>query len=208
MSQDLETQECLEIQAILRQHNIVVARDYAHGTLEYEVFTNPDKNGDTTKLGSLGKKKPTKEDILNFIERIKFDDNEVSKVNSEVVKQMKTYTPESYSDVLEKKYGLNKSPYNYLKLKSTNIGICSYAYIDSIENRADSLFVANEIPVSFDNDYIKGKFKCILCRFEKEYEEKFLKCMNNLFRIHFMRYGKEYEKMCEDTLALLKPKAN
>ncbi len=77
-----------------------------------------------------------------------------------------------------------------------------YAYIDTDDHRADSLFRRYNIRVKIDSEYSKDKeiYRVILCRIRRRQKAVFEKAMNELVRNMHLYGHADYTGFCEDFL--------
>ena len=72
---------------------------------------------------------------------------------------------------------------NNLKLTSRMANRCKYAFVDSVEHRADRILIGALIPVSFERDGASktdNGFELRVCSFDRKYESWFMACMADL----------------------------
>ena len=71
---------------------------------------------------------------------------------------------------------------NYLSLERFSLRHRFYAYLDSEDYQADSLFIKHQVRVKFLQEYAKEEsaYRMILCRIRKRDEAAFLEALREL----------------------------
>ena len=93
-------------------------------------------------------------------------------------------------------YGMS----NNIKLTSKIPGRCNYLYADSLEYRADQLFIRRRIPVKFESKEMHkpgSEYVLVFCRFKRKHEDAFLECMADLERAMLSEGHHDYSTFCE-----------
>ena len=74
-----------------------------------------------------------------------------------------------------------------------------YAYIDSHNYLADSLFNKRDIPVKFGDEMVRqgDKYRIIFCKVKKKYKEQFEKAMQELTNKMLLCGYTDYEEFCK-----------
>ena len=75
-----------------------------------------------------------------------------------------------------------------------------YGYFDTDDYLADSLFRRFRIPVRFYQEYKHptNKYRIIICRISRKYEQKFLEAMRELVNKMNLLGNMDYEEFCSE----------
>lgn len=76
-----------------------------------------------------------------------------------------------------------QATFNNVKMQAPVTGRCKYAFVDSVEHRADRILIGALIPVSYEHGVAQRTedgFELRICSFESKYEQWFANCMDDL----------------------------
>jgi len=75
-----------------------------------------------------------------------------------------------------------------------------YAYVDTNDHLADSLFYRRKIPVRFKEEMVKNgsKYKVVICKIQKKYKKQFEEAMAELPTKMCLFGHADYEEFCDD----------
>lgn len=83
-----------------------------------------------------------------------------------------------------------------------------FAYVDTHNYTADSLFNRRNVPVKYEDEYARegSKYRIIFCRIPRKHRAKFMEALGELPNKMLLCGHRDYEEFCEDILGGIKAK--
>ncbi|MCB7319913.1 hypothetical protein LIZ87_14250 [Lacrimispora sp. 210928-DFI.3.58] len=92
---------------------------------------------------------------------------------------------------------------NYMKLRRWSLWQCCYVIVDVPEYLADSLFIQEQVRVSFGKEYSRkgSPYVLIFCRVRKKDEDRFLRALDRLEQKMLLMGYTDYSEFCSRLFA-------